>query len=133
MIMKFLSIYKTVERNTPPSQEEMSAMGKLIEEGMKAGWLLATEGCLPTALGARVRRSGENISVIDGPFAETKEIVGGFAILKANSKQEAIELTRQFLKIAGEGECELRQVYEANCPSLESAGCHDLAELALKS
>jgi len=54
--MKFLSIYKTVERNAPPSQEVMAKMGKLVEEGMKAGWLLATEGCLPTALGARVRQ-----------------------------------------------------------------------------
>ena len=87
-------------------------MGKLIEEGMKAGWLLATEGCLPTALGARVRRSSGKISVTDGPFAESKEVVGGFAILKANSKEEAIELARQFLQVVGEGECELRQIYE---------------------
>lgn len=129
--MKFLSIYKTVERNTPPTPQEMAAMGKLIEEGMKAGWLLATEGCLPTALGARVRRSGEKISVTDGPFAETREVVGGFALLKANSKQEAIELARQFLKIAGEGECELRQIYEAQ--GTQPGGCHDLAELAIKS
>ena len=110
--MKFLSIYKTVERNTPPTQEEMAEMGKLIEEGFKAGWLVATEGCLPTALGARVRRDGDEITVKDGPFTEAKEVVGGFAILKANSKAEAIELTRKFLKVAGNGECELRQVYE---------------------
>src|SRR5689334_9768226 len=112
--MRFLSIYKTPERATPPSAEEMAAMGKLIEEGMKSGWLLATEGCLPTALGARVRRSDGKLTVTDGPFAETKEVVGGFAILQANSKEEAIELTRKFLKIAGDGECELRQLYEAN-------------------
>lgn len=128
--MKFLSIYKHVERNTPPSQEEMATMGKLVEEGMKAGWLVATEGCLPTALGARVRRDGTKISVTDGPFTEAKEVVGGFAILKANSKQEAIELTRKFLQIAGEGECELRQVYEpgdAPCTSQEHR------EVALKA
>lgn len=77
------------------------------------GWLLATEGRLPTALGARVRRSGGKLSVTDGPFAEVKEVVGGFAILKANSKTEAIELTRRFLQVAREGECELRQLYEA--------------------
>jgi hypothetical protein len=58
----------------------MASMGKLIEEGMKAGWLLGTEGCLPTAMGARVRRSGGNVSVTDGPFTESKEMVGGFAI-----------------------------------------------------
>ena len=110
--MKFLSMYKSPERNTPPSQEEMSKMGKLIEEGFKAGWLVATEGCLPSALGARVRRSGEKISVTDGPFTEAKELVGGFAILRTNSKEEAIQLAREFLQVVGEGECELRQVYE---------------------
>ena len=110
--MRFLSIYKTVERTSPPTQEEMSAMGKLIEEAMKAGWLLSTEGCLPTALGARVRQSGDKVTVTDGPFTEAKEMVGGFAILKANSKQEAIELTKHFLSVVGQGECELRQLYE---------------------
>src|SRR5438309_8788992 len=116
--MRFLSIYKTVERTTPPSQDEMATMGKLVEEGMKAGWLVATEGCLPSTVGARVRRTNGNISIIDGPFIETKELVGGFAILKANSKPEAIELARNFLQNAGDGECELRQLYEAgdtNC------------------
>ena len=110
--MRFLSIYKTVERNTPPTTEEMAAMGKLIEEGMKAGWLLSTEGCLPTSLGARVRRSDGKVTVTDGPFAESREVVGGFAILKANSKEEAIELAKNFLGHVGQGECELRQLYE---------------------
>ncbi|HZQ51084.1 MAG TPA: YciI family protein [Bryobacteraceae bacterium] len=110
--MRFLSIYKTVERNTPPTPEEMAAMGKLVEEGMRAGWLLATEGCLPTALGARVRQSDGKVTVTDGPFTETKEVVGGFAILKANSKAEAIELTKAFLGHVGQGECELRRLYE---------------------
>jgi hypothetical protein len=111
--MRFLSIYKTRERNTPPTTQEMATMGKLIEEGMKAGWLITTEGCLPSALGARVRRDGAKMSVTDGPFAESKELVGGFAILKAGSKEEALELCRKFLQVAGEGECELRQLYEA--------------------
>jgi len=128
--MRYLSIYKTAERPTPPTPEEMAAMGKLIEEGMKAGWLLATEGCLPTSLGAKVRRSSGKLSVNDGPFTEAKEVVGGFAILKTNSKEEAIELARKFLEVAGDGECELRQIYEpgaeSNCVSTETA------ELALK-
>jgi hypothetical protein len=111
--MKFLSIYKAQERNSPPSQEEMSKMGKLVEEGFKAGWLLSTEGCLPSALGVRVRRSGQKLSVTDGPFTEAKEQVGGFAILQANSKEAAIELAKQFLSVVGEGECEIRQIYEA--------------------
>ena len=110
--MKFLSLYKSAERGVPPSQEEMNKMGKLIEEGMKAGWLIATEGCLPSALGARVRSTNGKVSVTDGPFTESKEVVGGFAILRANSKEEAIQLAKDFLKVVGDGECELRQVYE---------------------
>ena len=111
--MKFLSIYKTAERGVPPSHEEMAKMGKLIEGGMKAGWLLATEGCLPSALGARVRLSEGKLTVTDGPFTEAKELVGGFAILRTNSREEAIELAKQFLPVAGDGECELRQLIEA--------------------
>ena len=129
--MRFLSIYKSVERNTPPTQEEMATMGKLIEEGMKEGWLLSTEGCLPSALGARVRRSGGKINVTDGPFTEAKELVGGFAILKANSKQEAIDLARNFLQIVGEGECEVRQL----CEHIDANGLNpsEPAEVALKA
>jgi hypothetical protein len=112
--MKFLSIYRVAERNAPPSQEEMVKMGKLVEEGMKAGWLLATEGCLPTALGARVRHLNGKVTVTDGPFTEAKEVVGGFAILRANSKEEAIQLAKDFLQVVGEGECELRQIFEAD-------------------
>jgi hypothetical protein len=88
-------------------------MGRLIEEGMKAGWLLGTEGCLPSATGARVRRSAGEITVTDGPFTESKEIVGGFALLQVQSKEQAVELTRNFLRVAGDGECEIRQLYEA--------------------
>ena len=110
--MKFLSVYKTAEVNGPPTQEEMASMGKLIEEGMTAGWLLSVEGCLPSAAGARVRLGGEKITVTDGPFTEAKELIGGLAILKADSKAEAIELVRKFLRVAGDGECELRQLFE---------------------
>lgn len=111
--MKFLSIYKTKERTTPPSQEEMAKMGKLVEGGFKSGKLLATEGCLPTAFGARLRIDAGSVTVTDGPFSEAKEVVGGFAIISANSKAEAIEYVREFLAVVGEGECELRQVFEA--------------------
>lgn len=110
--MKFLSIYSHVERNTPPTPEEMAEMGKLIEEGMKSGWLIATEGCLPSALGARVNSSNSSITVVDGPFTEGKEVVGGFAILKADSKDHAVQLIKDFLKVVGDGTCELRQLYD---------------------
>lgn len=119
--MRFLSIYKSPECNTPPSQQEMETMGKLIEEGMRKGWLLATEGCLPSALGARVRLTDGNFTVTDGPFTESKELVGGFAILQANSKEEAVQLARDFLLVVGKGECELRQIYEAPTAQKQSA------------
>jgi hypothetical protein len=90
----------------------MAAMEKLIEEGMKAGWLIAVEGCLPSARGARVRQDNGSVTVTDGPFSESKEVIGGLAIMQAGSKAEAIQLARDFLKVAGDGECELRQLYE---------------------
>lgn len=114
--MKFLSIYKTVETGAFATQQEMETMGKLIEEGMKAGYLLAVEGCMPSATGARVRLSNGDITVTDGPFTESKEIVGGLAILQANSKEEAIAHVKDFIKVAGDGECELRQLFEGPKP-----------------
>ena len=88
-------------------------MGRLIEEAMKDGWLLSTEGCLPSATGARVRLLDGKFTVTDGPFPELKELVGGFAIIQANSKEEAIERTKYFLKTAGGGETEIRQLHGA--------------------
>ena len=117
--MRFLCIYKPGKPEQPPTQEEMARMGKLIEDAMKAGWLITTEGCLPTSLGARVRLSDERFTVTDGPFTESKELIGGFAIIQASSKQEAIEHTKYFLQKAGGGETEIRQLYEA--PAATSA------------
>ena len=89
---------------------------------MKAGYLLATEGCMPSAAGARVRLSDGKITVTDGPFTESRELIGGLAIIQANSKQEAIESIKQFLQHVGDGECELRQLYDAqNCPQQNAA------------
>jgi hypothetical protein len=115
--MRFLSIYTSKETGQPPSQQHMEDMGRLIEKFMKTGELVATEGCLPTALGARVRLAGSAVTVTDGPFTESKEVVGGFAILNAKSKAHAIELAKEFLAVAGEGECEIRQIYEGPGPS----------------
>ncbi len=112
--MKFLCIYKPGRpEGAPPCDSEVTEMGKLIADGFKEGWLLSTEGCLPSAMGARVRRENGNLTVTDGPFAETKELIGGFALIRAGSKQEAIALTERFLAIAGDGESEIRQIYEA--------------------
>jgi len=110
--MRFLCLFKSDKpEGTPPSEGEMTQMGKLIEESFKSGILVATEGCLPSALGARVRLTGGNFKVTDGPFTEAKELVGGFALIKVKSKEEAIAFTKKFMYLAGDGEVELRQVY----------------------
>ncbi len=111
--MRFLCLYKPVKKEgTPPTHEDMAEMGKFVEEMMKSGKLLATEGCLPSERGARVRLANGKFNVVDGPFAEAKELIAGFALLQTESKEEAIELSKRFLKVAGDGETEVRQVYD---------------------
>ncbi len=115
--MRFMTIYrpadaKDMEAGVPPTQDEMATMGAFIEEMARSGVLLATDGLLPSSKGARVRRSKGKVSVTDGPFTESKELIAGFAILQVESKAEAIELTKRFLAIAGDGESEVRQMYD---------------------
>jgi hypothetical protein len=111
--MRFLCLYRpAAQEGLPPTEQEISAMGALIEEMARAGTLVMTEGCQPSAKGARVRLSGGKFTVIDGPFTEAKEIVGGLAIIEAESKAHAIELTKRFLNVAGDGETEIRQLHE---------------------
>src|SRR5262245_36762168 len=111
--MRFISIFTHEPVSRPPTESEMASMGKLIEEGMKAGWLIATEGVHFGTTGVRVHKSaGGNVSVTDGPFAETKEVIGGYALLKAKSRDEVVELTRRFLSAVGQGTCEIYQLFE---------------------
>ena len=131
--MRFLCLYKPSKpEGTPPTEQEMAEMGKLIEDQMKSGTLLATEGCLPSAKGARIRLSGGKYSVTDGPFTESKELVAGFAIIRSNSKQEAIEQVKNFLKVAGDGETEIREIFEGvSCVDSDSSeNIHQLLENA---
>jgi hypothetical protein len=111
--MRFMTLYKPgKESDAPPTQQEMADMGQLIEEMAKAGVLIATDGLQPSSKGARVRISGGKFTVTDGPFTETKELVAGYAIIQVKSKEEAIELTKRFLKVVGEGESEIRLMHE---------------------
>ncbi|MFL5070405.1 MAG: YciI family protein, partial [Xanthobacteraceae bacterium] len=112
MTMRFLMLYRPAdtektEAGVPPSKERIAEMGKFIEEMTKAGVLVATEGCQPTRKGARVRLSNGKLTVTDGPFAESKELIAGFALAEAKSKEEAIEWAKRFLKVAGDGESEI--------------------------
>ena len=111
--MMLVKANRDSEAGVLPSREVVAAMGKLTEEMAKAGVLLATEGCLPSSKGARVRISGGKFTVTDGPFTETKEVIGGFALFQVQSKEEAIEWTKRFLKLAGDGESEIRELDEA--------------------
>ena len=110
--MKFLSMIR-IQENTGqrPSDRLMTEMGKLMEEMTRTGALVSTAGLRPTAEGVRVRSNRGNVSVTEGPFTETKEVIGGFAILEAKDKAEAVALTRRFLAVHGEEwdlECEVR-------------------------
>jgi hypothetical protein len=97
-----------------PSTELLAEMGKFNEELVKAGVMLAGEGLQPSSKGLRVKFSGDKRTVIDGPFAETKELIAGFWIWKVNSKEEAIEWLKRCPNPSGEeSEVELRQIFEA--------------------
>jgi hypothetical protein len=118
--MRFLSMIRIDETTGHvPSEQLMADMGRLIEELTRTGQLVSTAGLRPTAEGVRVRlHRGGRLTVIDGPFTETKEVIGGYAILEAQSKAEAVELTRRFLQVHGtdwDVECEVRQLDGPEC------------------
>jgi len=114
--MRFLSLIRIDEKTgQAPSEQLMQDMGRLIDELTRSGQLVSTAGLRPTAEGARVRLRRGKLAVTDGPFTETKEVIGGYAVLEAKSMQEAIELTKRFLRIHGDEwdlECEVRELDE---------------------
>jgi hypothetical protein len=113
--MRFLVLVKAnreSEAGQMPSEAELTEMGKFNEELVKAGVMLAGEGLHPSSNGARVRFDGKKRTVIDGPFAETKELVAGFWIWQCRSKEEAIEWLKR-APFDGGAEVEIRQVFEA--------------------
>jgi hypothetical protein len=116
--MKFMIMVKATaesEAGAMPDEELLTAMGNFNEELVKAGVMLAGEGLHPSSKGARVRFSGDERTVIDGPFTETKELVAGFWIWKVKSKEEAIEWVKRCPNPHhGESEIEIRQVFDAD-------------------
>ena len=114
--MRFMMFIKHAENFTmediPPGL--FGAMGKFVEEGMRSGAVIDTAGLQPTANGKRVRLSGGSITKFDGPFIETKEVVGGYALLQYDSYDEALEMAERFMDLhrihwpSFEGECEVR-------------------------
>lgn len=114
--MRFMVMVKATkdsEAGVMPSEELLAAMGKYNEELAKAGIMLAGDGLRPSSKGARVKFSGKNRTVVDGPFAETKELVAGFWIWQVKSKQEAIEWVKRCPNpMPGDSEIEIRQLFE---------------------
>jgi hypothetical protein len=116
--MRFMVLIKAnadSEAGVMPSEELLAEMGKYNEELVKAGVMLAGEGLHPSSKGARVRFSGKKRTVIDGPFAETKELIAGFWLIQVKSLDEAIEWVKRVPNpFEGESEIEIRQVFEAD-------------------
>jgi hypothetical protein len=115
--MRYLMVYRpaniaAAEAGTPPTPEMMQKMGALMQKKIGEGKLLSTEGCAPTASGALVALNKGKLSITDGPFSEAKEIIGGFALMRLKSYQEAIAEAHEFLEVAGDGVVEVRLIYE---------------------
>ena len=114
--MRFLSIVKTAEHQGPPPQALLDAMAKLTEDSIKDGSVIQTGGLSATSTGARIRLAGGKLTMTDGPFTEAKEVVGGYAVLEATSRDEALAAVRTFLRLhqqhwpEWEGECEIREL-----------------------
>ena len=140
--MRFMVIVKSTkesEAGVMPTEQLLTEMGKFNEELVKAGVMLAGEGLQPSSKGARIHFSGKNRTVIDGPFAETKELVAGFWLIQVKSKQEAIEWMKRCPNpFEGESELEIRQVFETEdfgaefTPELREQEDRQRAQMAAK-
>ena len=123
--MMMVKADKNYEAGAAPDPRLIAAIGAHVESMARTGALLETGGLLPTTQGARISASGGKLSVTDGPFAESKEVIGGYAILQASSREEAIELGKVFMKIhvdvlgpSYQGELEIRQMSDqSDCGS----------------
>ena len=120
---------KETEAGLPPSEELMTAMGKYNEELVKAGILVAGEGLKPSSHGKRVKLSGRKRTVIDGPFAESKELIAGYAIWQVRSMEEAVEWAKKCPDLPGETIVEIRPLFEWTPEELDAAHKEHPAEV----
>ncbi|MDW6022266.1 YciI family protein [Mesorhizobium sp. BAC0120] len=116
--MQILGMLKSdpeTDANPPPFDPVLMArMGDFVEEAAKAGVLVATNGLHPSAAGKRIKLDRGKVTITDGPFTESKELVSSFALFEVTSMDEAVHWTTRFLEILGKGECELRPVFETS-------------------
>ena len=125
--MKFMIMFgaDSATEERAPACKELDEMKEFMGELSRAGIVVSTEALKPSASGARVRNSGGRMSIKDGPFTEAKEMVAGFVIVRVDSRDEAVELSQRFLRIAGDGSsAEVREVIEA--PTEAEAGVLEL-------
>jgi len=127
--MRYLSMIRLDEKTAkPPTERLMADMGKLMEEMTRAGVLIETAGLRPTAEGFRVRLRDGKLTTVDGPFTESKEVIGGFSIMNLASKAEAIEEARKFMDLHAkfwpewEADCEVRAMYEDSAAGAPDCG-----------
>ena len=109
--MRFMTLWRPAETASPPTEKLMSEMNALIAEMTQAGVLISTGGWDPRGPSTIVRRAGGEVTVTDGPFAEAKELIAGYAIIEVASHEEAIRWTRRFLSVAGDGSSEVRALF----------------------
>ena len=115
--MRFMMLVKSAENSGPPPKGLMDAIAKLAEGATQTGAMIESGGLVPTAQSTRVRLSGGKLSVIDGPFTEAKEVVGGYAVFEFKSKQEAVDSATHFMELhklhwpSWDGETEIRQIF----------------------
>jgi hypothetical protein len=132
--MRFMMMVKHAELSGPPPQALMDAMAKLSEEAVKAGTIRGSGGLAPLAQSTRVRLSGGQVKVIDGPFTEAKEVIGGYAEFELKSKEEAIEGAVRFMELhkkhwpGWEGETEIRQIFGPEDSEQACKGQSDTAQ-----
>jgi hypothetical protein len=108
--MRYMTLWRPAKVVYPPSEKLQAEMGAFISELMKSGKLVDTNGWDPRSPCVVMKRAGDSVTITDGPYTEAKEMIGGYAILEAKSKEEVLELTRRFVAIAGDGTSEIREL-----------------------
>ena len=113
-ILGLMRADESSEAGAPPSMDLMQRMGTFIEEVNKAGVLVSSDGLKPSSKGKRIKLEGGKVTVTDGPFTESKELVASYALFEVKSMEEAIHWSTRFLQVLGTGQCELRPLVEAS-------------------
>ncbi len=114
--MKFLMTYAQKPDAAPPTPEKMAAIGAFTEKNVKSGVVVMTGGLVRPSRGIQIRCEDGKVSVTDGPFAETKELIDGFALVQVASREEAIRVASEFMQVAGDGTGEILQVFDGGGP-----------------